>query len=615
MNCYKLFFKRAIIILIAILLGASNGWAKIDTLQIKIFEQAQNMIERQDDYSHSLVAKLDSIKNADSLTDSTFVTFVVRDLGTYYRRHGEQSNAIEIFSEAVNLLEKKKSKTELLLRLYLPLGAAFEEIGLWSSAMEYYHKALRIAEDNDLQGDIARIYNNIGAAYYRTDLEKAEQYITHSLNINTRIGDRQELFLNYNNLAAIYIKQDNYQEALDYALQALQVIDKNKNGDMYHAILMNISTLYVTMDEMDLASSYLYNAREHFEKTGNLSELSSVYSHLIETEYRKGNKNLAIQYADKIERELIPNIENGELESRLRQSLSNFYQKIDDYERAYQNLKLASILNDSLYNANDARKLNNLERIYDNEQTLRENEFIIKEMQINKLKSDRSITAIVIALIILVIIIIFLMIRSQLQNKLIRTNAQLAEQRIALQEKEKELQQIKEEELNQAIDRKNRELSSYALSYTRDNEFMANLSEELKRLLLEINPRDKEHKEHIRSILAQLKQHCSADNWQEFRYYFEQVHPSFYDHLEELSPGITQRQKRLCSMLYIGLSTKEISSITSREVRSIESARNRLRKKLEVPADETIQEFLSRKLGNMYIKHTENGNNAPSEQR
>ena len=127
---------------------------------------------------------------------------------------------------------------------------------------------------------------------------------------------------------------------------------------------------------------------------------------------------------------------------------------------------------------------------------------------------------------------------------------------------------------------------------------MANLSEELKKLLLEINPRDKEHKEHIRSILAQLKQHCSADNWQEFRYYFEQVHPSFYDHLEELSPGITQRQKRLCSMLYIGLTTKEISSITFREVRSIESARNRLRKKLDVPADETIQEFLSRKLGN-----------------
>ena len=49
-------------------------------------------------------------------------------------------------------------------------------------------------------------------------------------------------------------------------------------------------------------------------------------------------------------------------------------------------------------------------------------------------------------------------------------------------------------------------------------------------------------------------------------------------------------------MLYIELSTKEISSITFREVRSIESARNRLRKKMQVPADETIQDFLSRKM-------------------
>lgn len=595
---YKLFSKRAVLITIAIIMGMSSVWVKADTLQGHILEQAKDKIDHQDEYAQSLIEKIDSIQAIPNLSDSAFVTFVIRDLGNYYRRQGEQSNAIEIFSEAVGLLEKKKSNPELLQRLYLPLGAAFEEIGLWSSAMEYYHKALHIAEDNNLQDDIARIYNNIGAAYYRTDLEKAEEYINNSLNINTKLGDKQELFLNYNNLAAIYIKQDNYQEALDYALQALQMIDKKKNADMYHVMLMNISTLYLTMDDLNLATSYLYNALEYFNETGNLSELTTVYTYLIEAEYKRGNRNIAIQYAEKIENELIHKIDNSELESRTRNLLAEFYHQIDNHDKAYHNLHKASVIKDSLYNVNDARKLNNLERIYDNEQALRENALIINEMQINKLKSDRSTTVIVIALVVLIIIVIFLVIRYRLQSKLIITNAQLAEQQLALQEKEKEIQLIKEQELNQAIDRKNRELSSYALSYTRDNEFMANLSEELKQVLIEINPRDKEHKEHIRNILTQLKQHCSADNWQEFRYYFEQVHPSFYDRLEELSPGITQRQKRLCAMLYIGLTTKEISSITFREVRSIESARNRLRKKLDVPADETIQEFLSHKLGN-----------------
>ena len=52
-------------------------------------------------------------------------------------------------------------------------------------------------------------------------------------------------------------------------------------------------------------------------------------------------------------------------------------------------------------------------------------------------------------------------------------------------------------------------------------------------------------------------------------------------------------------MLYIGLSTKEISAITFREVRSIESARNRLRKKLDIPSEETIQDYLNHRFSDI----------------
>ena len=73
------------------------------------------------------------------------------------------------------------------MKIYLPLGAAFEEVGLWSSAMEYYHKALTIAQENNMQGNIARIYNNIGVAYYRSDLETSKVYLYKSLEINIQI--------------------------------------------------------------------------------------------------------------------------------------------------------------------------------------------------------------------------------------------------------------------------------------------------------------------------------------------------------------------------------------------------------------------------------------------
>lgn len=578
------------------LLCVSRSWATTDTLQTKLLNKSHLLIESNDIPSQKICQEIDSVNQIKYLSDSAFVSFLVRDIGGYFRKQGQQSNAIEIFLEAVHHLEKKGSNPKILLKLYLPLGAAFEEVGLWSSAMEYYHKALRIAEDNDMQADIARIYNNIGATYYPTDLEKSKEYMLKSMKLNTDLGDRNELFLNYNNLAAIYVRQDDYNTALDYALQALQMVTKEKNSDMYHSMQCNIGSLYLQKGDFYLAISYIGKAEEFFEKEHNYSELAGIYVLLMEAWEQSDMPNRAKEYAKKIENTLLPQISNSEVESRLRASLSKFYERNNNHYKAYLHLKKASALKDSLYTANDYRKVNNLEHIYDNEQKLRENARIINDMQISKLKTDKLVATIVIVLITLVAIVIFLTIRSQMQQKLLKTNAQLSEQQTILQEKEKELQQIKEQELNNTIDRKNRELSTYALSYTKDSEFLLRIGEELKELLLEINPRNTAQKEKLRKIMTQLKQHYSNDNWQEFKYYFEQVHPSFYKRLDEISPGITQRQKRLCAMLYIGLSTKEISTITYREIRSIDSARNRLRKKLDIPADESIQDFLSRKM-------------------
>lgn len=602
---YKLNIATKLLFLFVILVSARNANATSDTLQTTTLNNIHQLIDGEDIASQTLRTKIDSLNNLQYLPDSTFAIFLSRDVGTFFRRQGLQSTVIEVFADAVHGLELKKSQPDILMRLYLPLGAAFEEVGLWSSAMEYYHKALRIAQDNDLQDYIARIYNNIGAAYHDIDIKKSEEYMHKSLEINTKLGNREDLFLNYNNLAAIYVQQKNYDEALDFALQALQLIDKQNSLEMYHSMQYNIGTLYLLRNELHLAISYINKAKEYFESMQNYSELATLYISLAEAHEKSGNEIVSQRYMNLVEDSLLSHITNSEIEASTRTNLASYYEKKNNFAKAHAHLKIASTLKDSLTSANDAWRVNNLEKIYDNEQKLRENSLIIKEMQLEKMKTDRSITIIITTLGLLIVFIIFLYIRSQLQNKLHRSNTQLAEQQLALQEKEKELQQIKEKELNRTIDQKNRELSSYALSYIKDNEFLIQLSEELKKLLIEINPRDKEHKEQIRSILTQINQHNNNDNWKEFRYYFEQVHPSFYDKLEEIAPGITQHQKRLCAMLYIGLSTKEISSITFREVRSIESARNRLRKKLQVPAEETIQEFLSQKMAEkITIQHT-----------
>ena len=557
--------------------------------------RASDLIDDNENNSVVMQHKIDSMGKLDNLPDSIFISFVVDNVGEYFRQQGRQSAAVELFSMLAGILEQGKCPPATLLRLYIPLGAALEEVGMWNNAMEYYHKALAIAEEQGLKSNAAKIYNNIGAAYFRSDVSMAESYFRKALDINEKVGDKKELCLNYNNLAGAAMKQDRYDEALAYMLDALQLISKNEDAYFYHFMQCNIASLYMLKGEDYLAISYLQNAVEYHRREGNLLDLIQCYNMLAEAYEKLGNMNEAFYYIKLSEKELA-SVANRDFEANMSIILSRFYSRRNNFEKAYSLLLRATELRDSLTKVNDMKKIDNLEQIYNNEQKLRENALLISEMQLHKLEDDRRVTVIVIIIILLALVVVFLIVRTRLRDKLHKTKEELAMQQIALSEKEKELQRIKEQELNKTIDQKNRELSSYALSYTKDNEFYDHICDELKQILLEINPRDKLHKERLRKILSELKHHEGSDNWQEFRLYFEQVHPSFYDSLDEISPGITQRQKRLCALLYIGLSTKEIASITFREVRSVESARNRLRRKLGIPTEETIHEFLSKRL-------------------
>ena len=60
----------------------------------------------------------------------------------------------------------------------------------------------------------------------------------------------------------------------------------------------------------------------------------------------------------------------------------------------------------------------------------------------------------------------------------------------------------------------------------------------------------------------------------------------------ERYPNLTQNDLKLCGLLRLNLSTKEIANYTSLSVRGVESARLRLRRKLGLTSDQNIVEFL-----------------------
>lgn len=76
---------------------------------------------------------------------------------------------------------------------------------------------------------------------------------------------------------------------------------------------------------------------------------------------------------------------------------------------------------------------------------------------------------------------------------------------------------------------------------------------------------------------------------QKFRYHF----PIFYKNITTTYPNWTSNELEVCLLLKLNFSTKEIAQITNSSIRSIESKKYRIRKKMEIPSQQDISVWLN----------------------
>jgi len=65
----------------------------------------------------------------------------------------------------------------------------------------------------------------------------------------------------------------------------------------------------------------------------------------------------------------------------------------------------------------------------------------------------------------------------------------------------------------------------------------------------------------------------------------------FYKELHKAHPDLTPNEIKICAFIRLNMSTKEISAITHQTVKTINMARFRLRKKLNIDRDENLLSY------------------------
>lgn len=162
---------------------------------------------------------------------------------------------------------------------------------------------------------------------------------------------------------------------------------------------------------------------------------------------------------------------------------------------------------------------------------------------------------------------------------------------LELEKSEKELAQLKNEKLEAEIEFKNAELASSTMNLVQKKEFILKLKEELQHL----NRHGKETVEtaELKKLLRILSEEEKLnDEWEHFSVHFNKVHGDFLVILKEKYPDLKPHELKLCAYLRMNLSSKEIAQLMSISVRGVEISRYRLRKKLQIPTEMNLFQFL-----------------------
>lgn len=527
-----------------------------------------------------VLAKADSLQQVSKLSDNQPYSLLY-NFGRDLLFTGKQAIGVEYFRLLLqhfeNLEKQSDNDTRFLIDNYICMGAALEELGMGSISMNYYMKGLEV-ENGKFPRHKAMLQNNIGVLYYNMDVtDTAKTYFLDAVNINLQIKNDENLSVNYVNLSEIALKKNKFNEALDYLLKALQYIDVEKDAKSYYHIHVGLGSLYYKKDDIPMAISYLSNAITHLEKLDYNFALNDAYLQIAEV-YLSTDRLDSAQYYNQQSLRLANELQNARFKCKGLDQLSKIEAVKGNLVESNRLLARYAEVRDSLHEVSDKQRVEQWETIY--KFRLYGNALEDKEAN-SKQKIWWTICGVLLFAVVASIVTV-LILRHRISKKfatsqlLANSNGDNAEST---------------ENPEELLDKRNRELTTFALEKVRTHEFIEDVSEELRGVLGEMNPRDKEHKNRIQTILNKLIMFSNQDTWKEFRYYFEQVHPEFYKSLEEHYPSLTMKDKRMAAFLYLGLSTKEIASITYREVRSVESSRNRLRKKLDLPQEANLTDF------------------------
>ncbi len=159
-------------------------------------------------------------------------------------------------------------------------------------------------------------------------------------------------------------------------------------------------------------------------------------------------------------------------------------------------------------------------------------------------------------------------------------------------QREAEMERLRSKTLEQEVELKSKELTTLALTLAQKNETLSKLREQLNSVRK--NDYDLQENQSLKNVDRELSLMLTSENaWQVFEQQFHNIHHDFIQKLSKQYPAMSPIELRVCALMKIHLSTKEIANMLCVETKSVEMYRYRIRKKLSLDVTVNLSTFLA----------------------
>lgn len=199
--------------------------------------------------------------------------------------------------------------------------------------------------------------------------------------------------------------------------------------------------------------------------------------------------------------------------------------------------------------------------------------------------TNKMIGLYIVLLIIVILIIHFFYKQYYKQQK--RKLREEANRELELKELEaqRKIMRLSNDKLKQDIENKNRELAISTMSLVKKNEFLARIKSDLKQV--------KVNDQKLDNVLKTINKNLNnSDDWSFFEEAFNNADKDFLKKIKSKHPALTPNDLRLCAYLRLNLTSKEIAPLFNISTRSVEVKRYRLRKKMDLPRDASLTNYI-----------------------